>query len=761
MPRRIVLIFFLAGGLWWNASAQFASVRGVVVDAEGGTPLSGANIRLHSREHGFRGTATDGVGSFTFPSVRPGTYVLTASYVGFETFSDTFGVAFGVNVYQRVELKVSSGKLDELVVESEPQPEVEKPGAGHLQIRPMALQRVPMPDVTADLAAFLTTRPGVVTVGDRGGQLFVRGGTPTQNLILLDGMRLFQPFHIVGFYSVFPADIISEADFFAGGFNARYGGRISSVIDVSTRNGNKRDFAGAVSMAPFLASIRAEVPFVPGKVSLLASARESIIERIAPDLLGEKLPYRFGDRFVKVHAYLNRTSSFTATLLDSFDEGDVADLDDAEKRSEWRNTAFGGRYLYLPPEYPLLTELAVYGTRYSSRFLPAVDQQRKSDVGAAHADIRFAYLLGPMQVHFGIFAGTSTMTYDLGEAQPEREESVTEGGVYASFEWDATESFRMEPGIRLQNYSSGIGDALEPRIRLRWSPGGSDANHIFTAAWGVYQQQILGLNNQRDVTDAFIAWVPVPDNSPVPRSTHFILGVQEKIGQSFQIGAEGYHREMENIFFPLLTDGFGIANTLQRVKGSARGLELTVDFARPWLYAHAGYSLSAVEYLRTEAQIITRPNELGDLEETTLPGSDRFNPPHDRRHQFNVMTQITLGPYRASLRWHFGSGLPFTQVHGFYDYAPPDSPDDSDFLDENGALQVSFAKPYAERLPPYHRLDFSGERDFVFERWRLTVQAGVVNVYDRSNIFSYDMLLGRRVDQLPLIPSLGIRVEVF
>ena len=84
------------------------------------------------------------------------------------------------------------------------------------------LERVPMPDVSSDLMAYLLTMPGVVTVGDRGGQLFVRGGTPTQNLVLIDGMRIYQPAHIVGFYSVVPADILAYADVYAGGFGARW-----------------------------------------------------------------------------------------------------------------------------------------------------------------------------------------------------------------------------------------------------------------------------------------------------------------------------------------------------------------------------------------------------------------------------------------------------------------------------------------------------------------------------------------------------------
>ena len=224
-------------------------------------------------------------------------------------------------------LAADEAEMAEVVVESQRAAGAGVGMVGLETIRPSALARIPMPSVSADLAAYLQMMPGVVTTGDRGGHLFVRGGTPTQNLVLIDGIPVFQPFHIVGFYSAFPADIIAHADVHAGGFGARYGGRLSSVIDISTRNGNKKRVVGAASLAPFLGSVRIEVPLLPERVSLMASVRESVIERVSPDVLGQDLPYRFGDRFVKLHAFLSRTSSLSLTGLSTHDAGDVADTD--------------------------------------------------------------------------------------------------------------------------------------------------------------------------------------------------------------------------------------------------------------------------------------------------------------------------------------------------------------------------------------------------------------------------------------------------
>ncbi len=758
MRRCILLIVALLAASFLDASAQFAVVQGRVVDAESETPLVGVNVHLQS-ESGSRGTATNEDGGFTIANVPPGTYVLDASFVGYGAYSDTLEIEFGQRLFFRIQLGHELEEMDELVVESEDGRESQVTGPAHIQVRSADLQRVPMPDVSSDLMAYLVTRPGVVMTGDRGGQLFIRGGTPAQNLVLVDGMRIFQPFHIVGFYSVFPADIVAYADVFPGGYSARYGGRISSVIDVTTRNGSKQRIAGSASLAPFLASVRAEIPFIKNQVSILASARESVIERVAPGLLGVDLPYRFGDRFVKMHAYLTKTSTLSATVLHSFDEGDVAGLEDDERLSTWRNTAVGARYVFIPPDYPILSELAVYHTNYESRFVPSADQERTSDVEAFHGEIRFAYLFGDLQLHFGVFAATSRFDYDLGRPQLPQQQNVTEGGMYIAGEWRGANGLHVEPGARVQAYSSGIGGTVEPRVRASWTPGGRRGRQTFSAAWGIYYQQVLGVNNQRDVTDAFTAWAAAPTSEPLPRSQHAIVGWQRQLLPSLRLNAEAYHRAVENISFPFFDQGFGRRPLLERVDGSARGLDFSAEYQHSWIYAFAGYSLSYVQYQNPRRQTAGVVDGT-DIDESTRQRRGSFSPPHERRHQLNVMAQAAIGAYRLSVRWQYGSGIPFTPINGYFLASPPNNTADRSFLTDPGTVQVSFADPYSARLPSYHRLDVSGERDFTFDGWRIVAHAGLINAYDRNNIFSYDLLQERRVDQLPIIPSAGLRVEL-
>ncbi len=749
--KRLLWIGWLA---FWSAGfgqAQWATLRGRVVDAADARPMGGVNVILDGAD-GRVGTATDTDGAFVLTRIRPGRYVLTVSFIGYRVHTDTLTFAFDEQRRLNVSLQAEEAELEEVVVESEQRTSRDRV-AGLETVRPSSLARVPMPDVTYDLAGYLLTVPGFVTPGDQGGQLFVRGGTPTQNLVLLDGMTVYQPFHIIGFYSAFPADIVSYADVYAGGFGARFGGRISSVIDVVTRNGNKQRVVGAASMAPFLSSVRLEVPLKPGRASLLASVRESVIERVAPDLLGRELPFRFGDQFFKFHAFLNRTSSFSATALRTFDEGNIsaATGDRNRRRSTWRNEAYGARYIYLPEEYPVMTQVAAYVSRLESRYRLTPEDERHTSVDGFNGELIFLYLLGDTRINFGIFGSTNTFDFDLGgQTSQGTDVNVSSGGAYFDVRLDLNDRLRLEPGVRLQTFTNGVGRTLDPRLRARWLPGGPESKQQFSLAWGQYHQQIIGLNNEQDVTDVFTVWASSPPSRSVPSATHIILGWQRRVLPWVEFSAEGYYKTLHDLAFPEFGNALDRIESFTRVDGTARGLDLRLEMNRLWLFAGLNYSLARVEYER----------------DVPLPGDgtqvvrERFAPPHDRRHQFNALLQLSRGAYRLNVRWQFGSGLPFTQINGYYQSLSVDGPDDAAFHTRGGETLVSRGAPYRAALPAYHRLDLSVQREFRFERVAATLQAGVINAYDRSNIFEYNFFSGERVDQLPLIPSVGLKVEV-
>ncbi len=667
-------------------------------------------------------------------------------------------------VDEPVEIRLAPTRtlLEELIVESQRE-DSERYVAGLETIRPGDLARVPMPDVTYDLAGYLLTLPGVVATGDRGGQLFVRGGTPTQNLVLLDGMRIFQPFHVVGFYSAFPADIIATTDVYAGGFNARYGGRISSVIDIRTRNGSKEHVSGSASIAPFMSGIRLEVPVLKNEASLVLSARESIIDRVAPQLLGEELPFQFGDRFAKFHAYLNQTSSVAFTALRTSDTGYLNSGDDSDvlaevRRSTWKNEAYGGRYLYIPEDAAVMSELSVYYSSLESRYRQTEDEIRVADVSEFVLNIGFTYLLGANQINFGIFGNTNFFDFSLGRGRSQVSTGVSSGGGFFEARWVPSEYLQLEPGVRIEAFSRGLRRTIAPRARLLFLPGGTGSRHKLSLAWGRYHQQIVGLNNEQDVSDVFTVWTASPRGTPVPRAIHYIAGWQMRPVRWLELSVEGYRKDLSDLSFPVFSDEVGVLAEFSQVNGRAEGVDLKTEVTTRWLYFSATYGHSKVDYVRPVQR--SRAIFLAGTGQSILLPRLEFNPPHDRRHQLGATMRLTIGSWAFGSRWQFGSGLPFTQVNGYYTGLELDEPASDQFLDDVGTTLVSRAQPYGGRMPTYHRLDVTLEHKVLLRQADLTFQAGVINVYDRANIFEYNIFSGSRVDQLPLIPSMGIRVDM-
>lgn len=734
-------------------AAQSLSIQGTVRDGMTGTSLPGATVQAFLESDRVAGTVTDGDGRYTLRVPGPGLYRLRASFVGYQPVETTVE-ASAPDVRSDLVLAPTATLLQELVVESVAGREGVY-DAGVTSIRPRDLASVPMPDVTYDLAGYLQTRPGVVTTGDRGGQLFIRGGTPTQNLVLVDGIPVFQPFHIVGFYSAFPADNISWVDVYAGGFPAQFGGRISSVIDIATENGDKTRTRVSASIAPFLSGIRMETPVLKDKVSLVLSVRESIIDRVAPTLLGQDLPFRFGDRFAKLHAFLTPTSTFSFTGLQTFDSGNLESQDGGDtRRSTWKNDAYGARYFYMPPEAAVTTELSTYYSRIRSRYRLTPTELRTSDIDDYSLKINFSYLLGDSHLHFGMFGNTHKFQFDVGSAQRAVTGAMTSGGGYMQARIGIHRTFRMEPGIRVEAFSRGRDMTFAPRLRMTWLP---TPRHRFSAAWGVYHQQIVGLTNEQDVSDVFTTWAASPRNLPVPQATHLILGWKGVLTRWLELSVETYRKNLDHIAFPVFTRQVDDVALFSSVEGRAEGLDLALDVQTRRVAASVGYSLASVEYNRPRQRsqsFFFAGGGIGFLD------AARFRPPHDRRHQANVMIKWPFGATAVSGRWQFGSGLPFTQVNGYYESIPVTDPDSNAHLTAEGTTFVSRAESFAARLPTYHRLDLSIEHRFQQSFGDVTLQGGVINAYDRSNIFEYNIFSGNRVDQLPLIPSFGLRVDL-
>lgn len=734
------------------------TVRGVVRDRVSRLVLPGANILLSdSLGQAAAAASTGNNGRFSLRVARPGTYAVRVTFVGYAPFVDTLTLADEVTEYN-IRLRPTAATMEEVVVEIDSRSE-DAFSAGLTRVNASDLRRVPTPDVSYDLAGYLQTRPGVVTTGDRGGGLFIRGGTPTQNLILLDGMPVFQPFHIVGFFSAFPADNIAWADVYAGGFPAQFGGRVSSVVNIATRNGDTERYRASASIAPFLSGVRMEIPMARERASLVLSLRESVVDLVSEDLLGEDLPFRFGDRFAKFHGNLSSTSSVSVTMLQTFDQGDLDSSDnELSRRSTWKNDAYGARYRYIPPESAVMTDIMVYYSRLRSRYRATPEDLRTSDISELSLTFDFVYLLGESEVRFGMFGTNNSFEFDTGLNNRPNSGGMSSGGLFFQTRLALSEAVRVEPGIRVEAFSRGQGTLMSPRLRASWQVGGVGARHRLSAAWGVYRQQFVGLTREQDVSDVFTTWAPAPRSNAVPRATHLILGWKGVAAPWLEFSVETYRKWLRDIAWPVSKNELNSLPAASAVEGTAEGIDVGASVRSERFGLDLGYSLARVEY-RRDAQFSRNFFPTG-LNETIRVSAATFNPPHDRRHQVNATGRYEVDGWAVSARWQFGSGLPFTPLNGFYTRVPVSNPQSDTHLSGTGSTFISQAEPFSRRQPTYHRLDLTTERVFRRTQADITLQGGLINVYDRDNLFEYSIFSGSRIDQLPLIPTFGVRIDL-
>jgi hypothetical protein len=603
--------------------------------------------------------------------------------------------------------------------------------------------------VSADLVNYLTTLPGIVTVGDRGGKLFVRGGEPWQNLVLLDGMWVYQPFHVLGFFSAFPADIVREVDVYAGGYSSEYGGRISSVFDVKSVNGDKRDYGASVSLAPFVSGVHLDGPIYDDYASFVLSYRRSVIDQGASHLIDDDLPFEFGDLFAKIHSFPSSNSQLSLSLLRTFDEGRIFEGSEIEspERVFWKNRAASLRYLVLPRAFPVMAEFLISISRLSSEQGPPGAPLRSSRLSGINTNVNITHFFRSGDIKWGLFARTLETNSELGGLFQNvvlRKEFVTEVGMYVEPRWTFSNDLTIQGGLRIHSFPSKVDTYLEPRIRATY-PRLRDE---FSFAFGMYHQEVVGITDRRDAASVFTAWTAVPDQFEVPEAIHFIGGYRRALSESFEIGLESYYKILNNLFIPEWTAYPRFTTRLQPAEGHAAGGDLRLDYRRGRLHAYATYGLSAVRYEAMQESL-----ELWYGTKTL-----DFRPAHDRRHQVNAVVDLDLGVVQANVRWQFGSGLPFSRALGFDGFVLLDG--NVDVFSQPGSRRVIYEKPFKGELPTYHRLDVSVERSFrVAPGTSLKVLAGVINVYDRSNLFYLDVFTLRRVDQLPVIPTFGMKLE--
>lgn len=765
-----LFLFFAA----YTAVAQDNSIKGFVYEESTGEPMMFTNVYLKGTTFGG---STNENGYFNINRIPDGRYTLLITSVGYDTIRETFNLSKGQSVSRKYYLKETSQKLETVTITADKIEARTETKTSVITVTPKTITKIPSVGGQADFAQYLQVVPGVIFTGDQGGQLYIRGGSPIQNKVLLDGMVIYNPFHSIGLFSVFDTDIIRNADVYTGGFGAEYSGRISSIMDISTRDGNKKRISGKIGGNTFGAKVMLEGPLKKAKtpdeatVSFILSAKNSYLEQSSkifyPYASETGLPFNFQDLYGKVS--LNAPNGSKVNLF-GFSFNDQVNNYMSLSDFGWNSFGAGTNFLVIPGKAPVMIEGNIAYSSYTSRMKEADSPDRYSNINGFNMGFDFSQFMGKNTLKYGIeMLGYTTdyQTYSVyGHSKIGDKVNSTEIGVYAKYK-AVLGKFLLEPSFRLQFYASLSDLSPEPRLAVKYNV--NDWLRLKAAA-GMYSQNFVAATSDRDVVNLFYGFLSGIDNLPstfdgkpinsyLQKANHFILGAEFDIARNATVNLEGYWKDFVQLTNinrnKIYADGPSdipdlLKKDFTKETGDAYGFDVSLKYEDQHWYLWAVYALG----------FVTREYEKaveGGVELT------QYAPHFDRRHNINLILTYTAGAKRQwefSGRWNFGSGFPFTQVQGFYEYYSFQDGINFDYTTTNGELGVLFGDLNGGRLPTYHRFDLDVKRKFFFtENIMLEADLSVTNVYNRNNVFYVNLITSDVARQLPILPTFGLTLS--
>ncbi len=751
--------------------AQFGRIKGVVVDKESGEPIISSNIKILELVNII--VQTDNNGIYVITKIPYGNYTVRFAYIGYESQTRKIEVNSDEPIQVNFSVEKKKNQLNEVTVSGEKEKARENVNISTNVITQKDLARLPTFGGEPDLVQYLQVLPGVNFSGDQGGQLYIRGGSPVMNKVMLDGLIIYNPFHSIGLFSIFDADLIKTADVSAGGFNVQHGGRISGVIDVSTRDGNRKDFSGKISINPITAKFHIEAPITKftdggGSSSYVLSYKTSYLDKTAPIIYKNAdpengLPYSFNDLYGK-YSFSGSNGSKATFFGFRFDDNSRFN----NLKYNWNNVGFGTNLLIIPDGSSTLINISAGFSNYEIKMLEANGRPRSSGINSFNALFGFTNYFGKDDLKYGFEVVGFNTLYNYKNSTGrniDQENSNTEASGYIKFKKIIGSRIVIEPGIRAVYYASLSESSIEPRIGAKYNVNSS---FRLKGAAGMYSQNLISAVSDQDVVNLFYGFLSSPDdisrngslrntNSRIQTAWHGVFGFEFDIldnnKSKLSLNSEAFYKNFNQIIsinrYKIYENDPSNINRSDldkfdyiAEKGLSYGADATLKFENKKLNIWAVYSLTYVT--RNDGVV------------------GEYVPHFDRRHNINIVVNQSWGnktnpsAWTANLRWNFGSGFPFTQTQGLYEKLNFAGGISANPLVQNGNLGVYYEQINTGRLPYFHRLDVSLSRKIIISKTSvLNITAAATNVYNRENIFYFDILNYKRINQLPFLPTLG------
>jgi hypothetical protein len=544
-------------------------------------------------------------------------------------------------------------------------------------------------------------------------------------------------------------------------------------MDISYRDGNRKQFGGKVSTSPFLAKAVLEGPFSKRKDgtasagSYVLSGKHSLLDYTSKSLYpnindGNGLPFNFTDLYGKVTFNSEGGSKFSAFAFNNRDSVNysVADLD-------WKASGGGMNFLLVPGTSPMIIKGHVNGSTYETTFSENLVQPRYSKIGGFDVGFDFSYFLkNEGEMNYGLnFSGfnTSFVTFNEAKRKIEATNFTTEIGAYFTYRI-VKNRWVLQPSMRAQVYASLGTISIEPRIGAKYN---ATEKLRFKLSGGRFSQNFTSASSDKDIVNLFNGLLSAPTNvqenfvnqfqseksikNGIQYAWHAIVGAEYDLGKNISINLEGYYKyftQLSNINQNKLYDDVSQFSQIDDVykkdfiieDGVSYGADLLIKYSKNRLFLWTVYSYGY---------------------SSRWDGFTEYFPVFDRRHNVNLVGTYMFGKKKdieLSVRWNLGSGLPFTPNAGFYQGENFQNGVGTDIITSNPSnVSTSLGTFNSQRLPYYHRLDITVKKHFEFKNKDiLEIVGSITNVYNRNNIFYVNRVTSEEIYQFPILPSLGI-----
>ena len=786
MKKQILVYLCLFLSSYIYAEDKF-TISGFVSDQNNGENIIGVNIFCKDLKQGVISN-TYGFYSLTLPK---GNYEILFSYIGYET--QIYNISLNKNLEKNIGFQISSFSVGEIQVQGKANI-IKQTQSSVIEVPIEQIRTIPALLGEVDIIKAIQLLPGVQSSEGTSG-FYVRGGGPDQNLILLDGVPVYNASHLGGIFSVFNADAIKSVRLTKGGFPARFGGRLSSVLQIDMKEGNLKEFKGDLSIGLISSKFTLEGPIIKDKTSFIISARRTYIDLIVAPFLPNTtdLKLYFYDLNAKINHKISKKDRLYLSAYTGKDKLGVDFVENFDNEQSSLNFGLGYgnltstlRWNHLFSD-KLFSNTTLTYSRYSFNTDFGVNSTYYSNDGTEIYDINFGYLSGiedlgaridfdfipnpNHEIKFGtsytnhnFFPGETNLS--INEILPDPTQNFSldttlnfsgntnadELYFYVEDNFKINNRLKANLGIHLGYYNTNRLNSLfqneisfQPRASVRyllndrWSIKGSYAE----------MTQNIHLLSNSSIGFPSDIWVPATDNVPSQTSKQFAGNISTEIANGeYELSLEGYYKTMGNLItykagYSNLSSTESWENSVETGgKGESYGAELFLQKKKGRTTGWIGYTLSWT-------------NRKFD----NINFGEWYPYKFDRRHDFSLVLSHKFNEkWDAGITWIYGTGNAITFPQAIYLGSPNNNNNSVDIVESYGSRNST-------RLDAYHRLDLGFNKTIKKEKSTRILSFGAYNAYSRKNPFfaylTYEQgnRVAKQVSLFPIIPSISYRIQ--